>query len=161
MSKATHAITMNGRISGELKHPSDSPEEVIQKRLLLLDGIGRYSLSLWRLPEGVPFDRVDQGSWPTEYIQCAGSKDRLTVEIRRLEAGVHQQYVVGAAVTPVAPSGPREVLKWDSFQTSVYENEIFDAGRASIVFVEYFNNGDVPASYSLRPCDPQDTKRIG
>ncbi|HEX7658232.1 MAG TPA: hypothetical protein VF444_02040 [Pseudonocardiaceae bacterium] len=42
----THALTMNGRIHGELKDPLDSPEEIIRKRLALLDGTNRYSLSI-------------------------------------------------------------------------------------------------------------------
>jgi hypothetical protein len=56
---ATHALTMNGRIHGELKNPDLSPEEDIRNRLPLLDCVNRYSLMLWAMPPGLPFDSID------------------------------------------------------------------------------------------------------
>jgi len=115
MSSVTHALTMNGRIHGELKDPFDAPEEVLKKRLALLDGTNRYSLSLWRLPGGVPFDRVDLAKWPQEYIQVAGSRERMTVEVRRYEDEVLRQYVVGHAER-CEPSIAEEVIPWNGYE---------------------------------------------
>ena len=64
----THALTMNGRIHGELKDARHPDDVVIRRRLALREGTRRYSLSLWELPPGTPFVRVDLGRWPTEYV---------------------------------------------------------------------------------------------
>jgi hypothetical protein len=69
---ATHALTMNGRINGELKSRGMPVEDEIRRLVLLLDGTGRYCLSLWALPPGLPLDDVDHQAWPQEYIQAAG-----------------------------------------------------------------------------------------
>lgn len=61
MKKVTHALTMNGRGHDEVKDLDLSPRGLIEQRLGLLDGAVRYSLSLWRFPDGVPFDSVDRG----------------------------------------------------------------------------------------------------
>lgn len=39
----------------------------------LLDANDRFSLSLWKLPEGVPFHAVDVDA-PKGYIQCGGER---------------------------------------------------------------------------------------
>ena len=152
MSSVTHALTMNGRIHGELKDPFDAPEEVLKKRLALLDGTNRYSLSLWRLPGGVPFDRVDLAKWPQEYIQVAGSRERMTVEVRRYEDEVLRQYVVGHAER-CEPSIAEEVILWNGYEARVRANEVFDAAAAADLFAAYYATGSIPNAYSLRPLD--------
>lgn len=73
MKSVTYALTMNGWVHGEVKDAVMSPREVMEHRLGLLDGVVRYSLSLWRLRNGVPFDRVNLNAWPHEYFQAAGA----------------------------------------------------------------------------------------
>ena len=149
----TYALTMNGRIHGELKDPLDPPSEVLRKRVGLLDGTSRYSLSLWRLPEGVPFDRVDLVNWPQEYVQVAGSHERLTVEFRRSEVGVARQYVVGHVVGHERTSD-EVVIPWNGYEARVLATEVFDASEAADVLLAYYLLGDVPSSsYTLRPLD--------
>jgi hypothetical protein len=76
---AAFAVTMNGRTSSELK-PRWAEEEIVNL-LSRLDGVDRYSMILWELPENIPFDRVDINDYPHEYVQCAGSFEaRLTAE---------------------------------------------------------------------------------
>ena len=139
---------MNGRIHGELKDPLDPPEDIIRQRLALLDGVNRYSFSLWRLPERVPFERVDLDRWPQEYIQAAGSKERLTVEIRRIE-GIGRQYVVGKC-PPAGPMSHQVAIHWSGYETCVQENEVFTAVEAAEVFVHYYATGRIPEVYALR-----------
>lgn len=145
----THALTMNGRIHGELKDPVDSAEETIRKRLALLDGTTRYSLSLWRLPDNVPFDKVDLAKWPQEYLQVAGSRERMTVEVRRFESEVPRQYVVGHAVAVMEPSAD-EAIAWNGYETQVRTSEVFDAVEATELFATYYATGDLPPDYALR-----------
>lgn len=143
---------MNGRIHGELKDAIDSPDQVIRKRLALLDGTGRYSLSLWRLPEGVPFDRVDLATWPQEYIQAAGSSERMTVEIRRFEDGAPHQYVVGHHEEGSGGRLPavETAIPWDGYETRVFSNEVFTANEAAELFASYYATGGVPKNQHLR-----------
>jgi hypothetical protein len=146
---ATHVLTMNGRISGELKDTHGPQDEEIRRRVRLLDGVDRYSLSLWAVPPGMPFDRLDLRNWPKEYIQCAGSAERMTVEIRRLIDGVGHQYVLGHPVTASAEP-PEETIAWDGVQTTVRSNEIFNASEAADLFIHYFRTSDSPDSYGRR-----------
>lgn len=150
MTAITHAFTMNGRIHGELKDPVDSPEVVVRKRIGLLDGVNRYALSVWRLPEGIPFDRVDLTFWPQEYIQVAGSQMCMTVEVRQIEDGVPRQYVVGRS-TPGQKEPDSEVaVPWDAYEARVFANEVFDADEAADLFAMYLATDGVPEGYSLR-----------
>lgn len=141
---------MNGRISGEVKDRLLSPAELVEQRLALLDGVIRYSLSLWRLPDGITFDRVDLAAWPMEYVQVAGSRERLTIEVRRLEEGIPAQYVVGRH-TPDASDSPTEVLvPWDGYEERVLSTEVFTAAEAAKIFVFYYATGDIPGSFRVR-----------
>ena len=152
LNSITHALTMNGRIHGELKDPWDSPAEVLRKRAGLLDGTSRYSLSLWRLPDGVPFDLVDLANWPQEYVQVAGSHERLTVELRRSEGGVARHYVVGH-VDGSERTSDEVIIPWNGYEARVRASEVFDAGEAAAVLFAYYLAGDVPSSYALRPLE--------
>lgn len=151
MKGVTHALTMNGRIHGELKDPLDSAEDLILKRLELLDGAGRYSLCLWALPTGVPFDRVNLKTWPQEYIQAAGSRERMTVEVRRQEGGGHRQYVIGRS-SSVGQHGSTATttIVWDGVETQVLPTEVFTATEVAEIFVSYYATAGVPSTYALR-----------
>lgn len=155
MNPATHALTMNGRINGELKDPDDSPEGVIRKRLSSLDGRRRFSLMLWALPHGVAFDDVDIVNGPDEYIQTAGSRERMTIEIRRIEANGPRQYVVGRSLPSRDDDEPAaELIEWDGgIQTIVHPSEVFCAHEAAELFVSYYATGWIPESYALRLLD--------
>lgn len=146
----THAVTMNGRIHGAVKDPDLSPREVIGERLALLDGVVRCSLSLWRLPESVPFDRVDLAAWPQEYVQAAGSADGMTVEVRRLGEPGRRHYVVGRAVRDASGPPLEVVIPWNGFEARVYSSEVFSAAEAAEVFAQYYDTGQVPDTLRLR-----------
>jgi hypothetical protein len=152
MKPVTHAMTMNGRIHGELKDPDLTAEESIKKLLALLDGTTRYSLNLWRLPDGVPFDRVDLKVWPQEYVQVAGSSARMTLEVRRFEGGTARQYVVGHS-TATTISAADEVIPWNGYEARVRANEVFDAAEAADLFIAYYLTGGIPEGHSLRLLD--------
>jgi hypothetical protein len=152
MTSVTHAMTMNGRIHGELKDPDLSPEETIRKTLALLDGTARYALSLWRLPDGVPFDKVDLARWPQEYLQVAGSSARMTVEVRRYEGDTARQYVVGRS-TATASSAADDVIPWNGYEARVRPAEVFGVAEAADLFIAYYLTGGLPEGYPLRLLD--------
>jgi hypothetical protein len=143
---------MNGRIHGELKDALDPNDVLLRRRLGLLDGNRRYSLSLWELPPETPFDRVDLGRWPTEYVQAAGSRDRLTVELRRTENSGPCQYAVGRAVSD-PEAQPAVSLPWDGVTTTVLPNEVLDVEEAAAIFVRYLRDKELPEGFALRRLD--------
>lgn len=153
MEKVTHRLTMNGRVDGEAKDLV-SPSEVVGRRLGLLDGVVRYSLSLWRPPVGVPFDRVDLVDWPQQYVQAAGSADGMTVEVRRLGEPGRRQYVVGRAGLETSGPPVEIVIPWNGCETGVYSSEVFsaaEAAEAAEVFAGYYDTGQVPGTCRLWP----------
>lgn len=154
MIPVTHALTMNGRINTELKDPVDSPEAVIRQRLSLLDGSRRFALKLWAIPGGVALDEVDYRREPREYIQTAGSPDRMSVEVRRIEPGGPGQYVVGRPALPSEDEElPTEVIRWNQAQTMVRPTEIFHVDEVAELFITYYRTGWVPPSCTLRKLD--------
>ena len=148
---APHGVTMNGRISTALKpRPGRTIEEELAARLSLLDGADRFALLLWRLPEGVPFDRFDLDSGPTDYIQCAGGvAGRFTCEVRRVASdGRHQQEVIGR--TPVDDELKSETVHWGEHKTIVRENEVLQLDELEELFTTYLANGEIPGRYARR-----------
>jgi hypothetical protein len=57
--KATHAYTINGRTSLQLKGSAEKQEAELRRLVHVRDGVKRYSLSLWVIPDGKDFDDVD------------------------------------------------------------------------------------------------------
>ena len=145
----THAVTTNGRIHSELKPASGPLRDQIQGRLQRLDAGERYSLGLWALPPGVAFDDVDLDSWPQEFLQAAGSAERMTVELRMIDAGLARQFVVGR--TPPADGAPtdQEVI-WDGFRETVRPAEVFTWAEAIDIFWAYYQSARVGDPWVLR-----------
>ncbi len=141
----THAATMNGLVSGELKPREPlTPEQEIGRLLRLVDGTERYSFCLWALPPDKPFDRINLRKYPQEYIQTAGTPERMTVEVRRLVQGKPQQHVLGRPVEDPR-SLTNEIVAWDGIKTPVMSNEVFTVDEVIELFEHYYRMGDAPA----------------
>jgi hypothetical protein len=152
---ATHAVTMNGRITTQLlPRRRSSVEAELSSRLALLDGRMRFALLLWRLPERVPLDLVDLDSGPTEYIQCAGgASGRFTCEVRRLDAdGGPRHEVIGRRTDGEASTVRTEAIHWAKNESIVQQNEVLDRGEIRELFGSYLATGEIPASYGTRCC---------
>lgn len=142
---------MNGRIHGELRSPIVSTEDELRRLVHSLDGRERYSLILWALPAGTPFDLVNLDLWPQEYIQAAGSGDSMVTEIRKTVDGSPRQFAVGHIITDSDPQGSASVsVHWDDSATLACPNEIFEANEVADLFIAYYKYGSVPGRYSLR-----------
>lgn len=150
MNTVTHALTMNGRIHSELKDRADTPETVIRQRLSLLDGNRRFSLGLWAIPGGVTFDDVDLAQWPKEYIQVAGAQERMTIEVRKLEADQPRQYIIGHHARTYEEDRQSEIIHWNGCEATVLPSEVFNAAEAADIFMFYYATGSVPKSCTLR-----------
>lgn len=132
-------------------HGLDTGEQDdIAKQLSRVNGAEFYSLLLWKLPEGKGLYETSPERDANEYIQCAGSAERMTVEVRRMSGGNVEHFVVGRA-SGGHSSGNNETIHWDSVDTMVAANEVFSADEAAELFLSYYRTGWVPSSYTLRP----------
>lgn len=147
----THAFTMNGRRSWDVQDGVRPVHDEIRHMLGRLNAHERYSLGLWKLPDGVPLDLVDLDE-DRGYIQSAGSADRMTVEVRTIENGSARQVVIGRPLGAASSSAgdPEEVIPWDECEARVYPNEVFDEKETAELFISYYDTGDVPSGYLKR-----------
>ena len=149
----THAATLNGTVSGEVTNPHRSELAELRWMVDSLDGVRRYAWTLWRLPQGTPIDLLDTRVYPTQYLQLAGTRQRMTIEIRRdgsdgMEPG---HYVVGRERGGTGPADEAgEVIRWDKHSTVVRPSEVFTSDQALPVLVAYYQTDDVPPGHSLR-----------
>lgn len=79
----THAFSLNGKIWLELNDSRQPIAERIHSILSDLDGVKKYSFMLWRMPTGKTLGEVDPAQGE-EYLQCAGSAEKMTIKVRRL-----------------------------------------------------------------------------
>ena len=145
----THALGINGTTWMDLQEIDKGKVHDFTKMLQRLDGNELYSLILWKLPPGKSLDEAAPKRNATEYIQSAGSADRMTVEVRRKNGAGVEHFVVGRPNG--GNTGKRETIHWDSAETVVAPNEVFDATEAAELFTSYHRTGWVPSNYVLRP----------
>ena len=146
MSYCHHMITLNGASHYDLESTLAHSRDLVSRLLSRLDGKERYSLVLGPLPAGQGLADVDVKKWPIEYIQSAGSSEAMTVELRD---GLAHQYVVGRT-SQKRSEQPDVDIPWDDFVTTVYEDEVFDADEATVLFAHYLAHGSVRSDYALR-----------
>lgn len=144
---ATHAYTTNGRSDTELKPIRRSIPDELRFMLGRLDGERLFSLGLWKIPEGKTL--ADANVTSDSYIQCGGSAERMTVEVRTVADGMVRHEVIGRS-DGIARREPTESISVGGYEHSVYPNEVFDANEAGDLFVSYYETGDVPKSYVKR-----------
>jgi hypothetical protein len=140
---------MNGRTWMDIHSINKGEANDIGATLARLDGTKFYSLLLWKLPPSKSLDDVSPDEDANEYIQCAGSANRMTVEVRRLMGGKYEHFVVGRAPNG-KNRGNKETIHWEDVDTVVAPNEIFSADEAAELFRSYYATGWVPSSYILR-----------
>ena len=151
MTYCHHMITLNGRRHYDLESTFEDSRDFIARVMSRLDGDERYSLVLGALPGGKGIGDVDTKAWPVEYVQCAGSSEALTVEIRVGTGDDAKQSVVGRSGEH---SDEADVdIPWDGYVSSVYPDEVFDADEAIELFAYYLVHAAVPPDCSLRCLD--------
>jgi hypothetical protein len=128
----------------------DRPDDLGLRRM---DGERLFSLLLWRLPRGLEFVDSNPTKNADEYLQCAGSADRMTLEVRRREGAGFAQYCIGRGPSLRATSASLVQISWAGHEVTVAPEEVFTAGEAESVFTEYFVSGKIPADCNLRLLD--------
>lgn len=153
MSRPTHIRQFDGFQRGPLIDSIRPYPDQIRYSLNTMNGDSSWGYSLWRAPEGA--DLLDDIPLSEEYIQCAGSAEAMTVEVRVLGSdGAARQYTVGKPGD--APSEePTEVIPWDGgrHHVTVHPHEVFTADEAADVVYAYFLTDRVPEPYLLRELD--------
>ncbi|MFK4789521.1 hypothetical protein [Microbacterium sp. ZW T5_56] len=113
-----------------------------------LDGTERWAIIL-DADGGVPNTDVAQ----LRYIQCAGSAERMTVEVCLPGASVPGfvaiQSVVGRHVSVAQPID--QTISLPSVEVTVAAHEVFDAAAAAELFDAFFLADDLPPGFALRP----------
>ena len=119
-----------------------------------LEGYKRYALVVWALPEGV--DHVDDVPHDSvalsNYMQCGGSTQAMTVEVRvTQEDGSYEHYVV--ARKPVADPDAWTTIPYNNTPLQVHPEEVFTGEQAAPVFRAYIEDGVIPPRELLRTLD--------
>ena len=146
MLRATHALTSNNRLTEELWSSYETPEEILRNRLARLDANKVFAIVLWRMPPGLDFDSVKAARDCNEYIQGAGSADRLVVEIRSKTNGGYHQWAIGRG----GDSATREFVEVSGDRMLVPGSEVLTCQDALELFMEYLKTDSVPSKYSRR-----------
>jgi hypothetical protein len=146
----THAVCVNGNTWMDVQAIDRGEVDDIANMLGRLDGSKLFSLLLWKLPPGKSLDETKPRRDSTEYIQCAGSADRMTVEVRRVTGGNAEHFVVGHGPNG-ENRGIEETIDWDGVATVIAPNEVFSAEGAAELFFSYYRTGWLPSKYVLRP----------
>jgi hypothetical protein len=150
----THRVTYSDRLRVFLR--PDEPIDSFLRPLDRLDGFHRYSVNMTRLAEPMRPADIDPAisSAPgREYLQCTGSADALTLEVRTTVEGMPHRFTVGLpgqrhglprvdVPVPACVPTPR-----------VYPDEVFTAEQAAEIFTAYFETGAVPSQLQLRETD--------
>ena len=139
------ASTINGRMDG----PAESEAELGFVHVLgRMDGSGLYAYSLWQYPDGVDFDDVDIDAASAEYLQCAGSADALTIELRKRSGSGYDHWVLATA--PITGE-PNLTITWDGdFFSQIHPEEVFSSDQAAPLFEDYYRTGHIPDSVPRR-----------
>ena len=124
-----------------------------------MDGVKHFSMLVWALPEGaIHVDDVPHSS-PARatYIQCGGSTEAMTIEIRVThEDDSYEQYAV--AREPVTDPEAWVTVSWDNggpepFTIQVHPEEVFTGEQAAPVFRAYIEHDALPPAALLRRID--------
>jgi len=143
-----HIWNVNNGTSFLFGWPPEEGQDVASK-LGRMDGEGFFSAAIWPVPDGKNFGDGGFDAMRSDvYLQCAGSAERLTVELRARVGDGFVQWVLGRSGED---AGEREErVEWPGHHTLVHHNELHDAAGAAKLFMAYFETADVPADTTRR-----------
>lgn len=117
---------------------------------------GNWYLALYPLPAGMSYEKMRKANMgPTQYVQAAGTADKMAVEVRK--PGGEQwgadfvRFGVGHPHDGVAPVDVPLLLPHGTEMISA--PEVFGAEEAAEIFMAYYATGQIPDGYVLRPIE--------
>lgn len=120
------------------------------------NGTKPWALTLIPLPDAMDYgEMLAAGQEATEYLQAGGSADAMTVQLRKRggqQWGVEWvRYIVGRL-----HDGHPELdvaIKLPRSTEFISAPEAFGADEAAELFLSFYNTGDIPQHYALRPVE--------
>lgn len=142
---------MNGTVRGALLEGNRSYSDKIRLALVQMNGDSFWGYRLWRGPKGV--DLLKETPSPVEFIQCVGSADAMTIQVRTLDSKdstTAYQFIIGHKGKYAGK--PSSLLVWNNGLESmnVYSEELFTADEATAILSLYFQTGSVSDAFHLR-----------
>lgn len=138
------------RQTSELKDWWMPYPDQIKRYLSLLDGVEDFAFILWPGPDNAEEVGLDMDVYPITLLQCAGTKDRMTIEWKTNRDGVFRQYTLGRGGERSAEPTEPIVFNGGESTVLVYEDEVFGLEEAAEIFYSYFLNDVPPVTYVLR-----------
>lgn len=129
--------------------------------LNMLGKNGNWYVIFFALPADMSYDQMRKEKMgATEYVQAAGTAEKMAVEIRKL--GGEQwgakwvRYGIGHPHDGVAPVNvPLELPNGTEW---ISGPEVFAAEEAAQIFISYYKTGAIPDEYVLRPIEGYDAE---
>lgn len=128
--------TLNGDWHRPFLNVSE-PRTEIEQRLAAMDGDGQFARSIWKITD-------EPG--PEEYLQSAGTAERMMIEIRRAEDGGYTQYRL---TKPAAGNQSMVDVHWNGRTTTLPANATFNHLEATHLYLAYYEGADWPAPIEL------------
>lgn len=150
MDVTIHVITTKG--ASRLGILNDEfAESAIRRAPTLMDGSGRFAISLSRLLEGKRLWDDLPASWADLFLQAAGNAATMMIEVRKSDPDGSENLYKLARPLPEAelPSGTVDI-SWNGRVDKVPADEVFDASEAGDIFWHYYQFDEVPEKYELR-----------
>lgn len=150
----THRVTYSDRLK-VFVGPGETIDSFLRP-LRRLDGFHRYSVNMTRLAEPMRPADIDPAisSAPgQEYLQCTGSADALTLEMRTSVGGTPQRFALGLSGERIGPPDVDVPVPVGVPAPRVYPDELFTAEQAAEIFTAYFETDAVPSHLQLRSTD--------
>jgi hypothetical protein len=145
---------VNGSSISNLVDAPRSYEHTLRRLLSLMREPDRSTFSLAQLPEGQTIHDVTRETFPSTFLQAAGTADAMTIEWRRRDDdGIERLYTLGREDTHTGEPDTAIEFFGGTRSTSVYADEVFATDEAGDVFFHYFQTSAVPPSYALREFD--------
>jgi len=126
-----------------------TPDQQIARGLRGVDAGSDASCVLWAIPAGQEFLDVDYSQIGT-YLQCAGTANSLTIEMRIEQGETVHHYVLGRRGDPRA-LGKAELVDSELGGVMVFPNEVFNVEEAIRIFQYYYAHDTAPEDCELRP----------
>ena len=84
------------------------------------------------------------------YIQGLGNQDRLTVEFRKKEKGIHKHFVLSKKKSGLIKRRKQAIIKTSTGIVKVLKEDILNTTDLKVIFESFYNFGDVPNEYYKR-----------
>lgn len=145
-----HVAYVDGRFRSIFPGGRWTPEQHLRRDLERMNGVDRFAIALWRLPNTADRRVVDE-RWDSDtYVQCAGGPDRFVIETRRSSGDRSEQLVVGHAIPDV---GQTATVRRGDYTSTVFASEVFTRDEALAILLHYIEHDTVPSRLQTRELD--------